>query len=515
MAGRLTLLQSVTSAIPIYSMQSAKLPVSICQKLDQLNRNFLWGHTTDQAKRLLQREQGLWAQVFNAKYLRHYDILAAKDLQFQSSCNVWKGILYGAQVLSVGVKWRVGSGDDILLWTDRWLSCGPLQQFALIDLFEDILHLNVSDFLEDGVWDFNCLMECLPINIVNLILSIHAGYNGSGEDKCIWQATSNGQFYVKTAYSTFYLDEGSVNWKWDFIGKLHVPLKVKTFLWLLCHKKLLTNAQRLKRKLTNADVCPRCDCPLESCAHLFMDCAATLAIWNRLGFGRVEAGQDDFDDWLLHNLKSKRLVTHGLPWHLVFAIFHWFIWKWRFCFGVAILSERNVAHLYWMAPLPGGCKVNTDGSRINSSSLIGVGGLLRDSCGNWIKGFFVNLGHGSIIEAELWGIFYGLKMAWDAGFRIVEIECDATSTVALLKSPILSTHPLFSIINCCKKKIHEDWCCSVKHIFREQNCAADALAVKSYDFDPSLYVFLEAPAFLSEILAADVQGVARPRLVSY
>ncbi|CAL9024686.1 unnamed protein product, partial [Prunus brigantina] len=365
MAGRLTLLQSVTSAIPIYSMQSAKLPVSVCQKLDQLNRNFLWGHTTDQAKvhlvnwdtvckpksagglgikntawmnqallaksgwRLLQREQGLWAQVFNAKYLRHCDILAAKDLQVQSSSNVWKGILYGAQVLSAGVKWRVGSGDDILFWTDRWLNCGPLQQFALIDLSEDMLQLNVSDFLEDGVWDFNCLLECLPINIVNLILCIHAGYNGSGEDNCIWQATSNGQFSVKTAYNTFFPDEGSVNWKWDFIWKLHAPPKVKTFLWLLCHKKLLTNAQRLKRKLSNDAGCPRCGCPSESCAHLFMGCAVTLAIWNRLGFGRVEAGQDDYDDWLLHNLNSKRLVSHGLPWYLVFAIFLWFIWKWR------------------------------------------------------------------------------------------------------------------------------------------------------------------------------------------
>ena len=101
--------------------------------------------------RLLQCEQGLWAQVFNAKYLRRCDILAAKDLQFQSSSNVWKGILHGAQVLSAGVKWRVGSGDDILFWTDSWLSCGPLQQFALINLSKDMFQLNVSDLLEDGV----------------------------------------------------------------------------------------------------------------------------------------------------------------------------------------------------------------------------------------------------------------------------------------------------------------------------------------------------------------------------
>ncbi|CAL8099940.1 unnamed protein product, partial [Prunus armeniaca] len=103
------------------------------------------------------------------------------------------------------------------------------------------------------------------------------------------------------------MDKGSANWKWNFIWKLHVPPKVKTFLWVLCHKKLLTNAQRLMRKLTNAAVCPRCDCPLESSAHLYKDCTATLAIWNRLGFGRVESGQlmNDYDDWLLHNLKLK------------------------------------------------------------------------------------------------------------------------------------------------------------------------------------------------------------------
>lgn len=41
MAGRLTLIKSVTSALPVYTMQTAKLLVSICDKLDRVNRNFL------------------------------------------------------------------------------------------------------------------------------------------------------------------------------------------------------------------------------------------------------------------------------------------------------------------------------------------------------------------------------------------------------------------------------------------------------------------------------------------
>ncbi|CAL9019238.1 unnamed protein product [Prunus brigantina] len=42
-AGRATLIHAVTSAIPVFAMQTAKLPMSICDELDNLNRNFFWG----------------------------------------------------------------------------------------------------------------------------------------------------------------------------------------------------------------------------------------------------------------------------------------------------------------------------------------------------------------------------------------------------------------------------------------------------------------------------------------
>ncbi|GLT51745.1 hypothetical protein SLA2020_251340 [Shorea laevis] len=43
LAGRRILIQSVTSAIPIYTMQSALLPSATCLAIDRINRNFLWG----------------------------------------------------------------------------------------------------------------------------------------------------------------------------------------------------------------------------------------------------------------------------------------------------------------------------------------------------------------------------------------------------------------------------------------------------------------------------------------
>ena len=50
MAGRLTLIHSVTSSTPIYAMQTARIPMHTCEQLDRLNRNFLWGDTSSSKK---------------------------------------------------------------------------------------------------------------------------------------------------------------------------------------------------------------------------------------------------------------------------------------------------------------------------------------------------------------------------------------------------------------------------------------------------------------------------------
>ncbi|CAL8155260.1 unnamed protein product [Prunus armeniaca] len=41
--GRATLIQAITSAIPVYAMQTSKLLMSIREDLDKVNCNFFWG----------------------------------------------------------------------------------------------------------------------------------------------------------------------------------------------------------------------------------------------------------------------------------------------------------------------------------------------------------------------------------------------------------------------------------------------------------------------------------------
>ncbi|CAL9005929.1 unnamed protein product [Prunus brigantina] len=128
-----------------------------------------------------------------------------------------------------------------------------------------------------------------------------------------------------------------------------------------------------------------------------------------------------------------------------------------------------VVYLHWQAPLPGRCKVNSDGSCKHALGYIGAGGL-------------------------------------------VEVECDSKSVVGLLLNPPSHTHPLFSIINCCYLLIQKEWCCFVKHIFREQNFVVDSLASMSHDLPLGLHILDSAPGVVVDLLAADARSLARPRM---
>ena len=77
-AGRAVLVKSVMSAVPNHVMQGVNLPRHLCDKLDKINRDFLWGSTTEKRKLHLvgwekviksKEEGGLGIQSARAKKL--------------------------------------------------------------------------------------------------------------------------------------------------------------------------------------------------------------------------------------------------------------------------------------------------------------------------------------------------------------------------------------------------------------------------------------------------------------
>lgn len=61
-------------------------------------------------------------------------------------------------------------------------------------------------------------------------------------------------------------------------------------------------------------------------------------------------------------------------------------------------------------------KINIDGASKGNPGLASAGYVMIDHHGEWLRGPTSNIGINTSISAKLWGIYLGLKLAWDRGF---------------------------------------------------------------------------------------------------
>ena len=88
------------------------------------------------------------------------------------------------------------------------------------------------------------LYSCLPPDIMEQIFSLHVVTGNDREDKLIWSITNSGILSVKITYLSLSLAmmiSYIIPWKWDFILKLKLPLKLVTFPSTIGNGKVLTN----------------------------------------------------------------------------------------------------------------------------------------------------------------------------------------------------------------------------------------------------------------------------------
>lgn len=72
----------------------------------------------------------------------------------------------------------------------------------------------------------------------------------------------------------------------------------------------------------------------------------------------------------------------------------------------------------------------------------------------------------SIMEAELWGLYQGLKIPWDYGFRFLQVEVDNLGITQLLTTSSGNRHSISSLLWGIKDLLNRDWQVSVKHLYR-------------------------------------------------
>ena len=126
--------------------------------------------------------------------------------------------------------------------------------------------------------------------------------------------------------------------------------------------------------------------------------------------------------------------------------------------------------------------------------------------GVWHGGFALNIGICSAPLAELWGVYYGLCIAWDHGFRRLELEVDSESVVGFLRTKINDSHPMSFLVRLCYGFISKDWIVKISHVYREANHLVDGLANYAFTLSFGLYVFEFVPGSVVAIFLEDIHG---------
>lgn len=106
-------------------------------------------------------------------------------------------------------------------------------------------------------------------------------------------------------------------------------------------------------------------------------------------------------------------------------------------------------YLKWKKPPEGWTKLNTNGGVENNNRMARCGGILRNHRGEWICGFTKTIEVCSVMEAELWGILLGLRVAVDKSRGKIIVEYKAKDVIDCLKGTKASLGNYQTLIKAC------------------------------------------------------------------
>lgn len=161
--GRLTLDQSILGSLPIFNMELERLSVWVHKGLDRVARRCVcrsgdgrkglhllswetlnkpkrlrganlkstkeinWAMLEKLAWRVMNSDGEVWCDVLRFKYRVKEEDKADLRLKARSS-QVWKGVVWGSELVRRGLKWSVGNDKRIVFWKDIWLGDKPLRE---------------------------------------------------------------------------------------------------------------------------------------------------------------------------------------------------------------------------------------------------------------------------------------------------------------------------------------------------------------------------------------------------
>ncbi|CAN1813020.1 Putative ribonuclease H protein At1g65750 [Linum perenne] len=467
---------------------------------------------TKLAFKFLQELEKRLVRVLQSKYFRETsEGFIPKNKSIQSP--LWKRLTGECDTMLRDARSAIRNGKGTTFWTVRWVD-------------------------SDDTWDFYKLIQFLPQATVNLVMGMTPPQADRGDDDWVWGMEKDGKFSIKSAYHIVCnLGETMIADPWLSVWKWKGPHRAKLFLWLVVHEKILTNVGRKRRKLTDDESCANCPTQSETVLHALGDCKLAMDVWKQLRVFDLSDGtwRLGLQDWICSLLRSDQGV--------LFGIVCWLIWKARNdrIFSGANQDPSEVVHrasfwartaeeadgrnnlllgnqvkrrpteIAWDPGPPGWVTLNTDGSVDSNRQGTTVGGLIRDDLGRCFLAFTMNLGNCSIKRAELRGAIEGLRLAWRAGYMLLQL--DSKAAISLLTETRDTSHQHGMEVLQFRELCDRDWIIKTKHTYREGNHAANLLASLGYGYPLGSHTISTTDSQLVYFLRYDCMGITEQRSI--
>jgi len=332
-AGRLILIKSVLSAIPVYWAALTWIPKGVMEKIRRICCRFLWAGSKESSglpwvawdKVARPKEWGgwglkrspdfnislaaksgwrlistdnLWTKVVKRKYIDPLPIdewIRSQNKKGQSSSAIWKATVEAFSVIEQGLAWKVGDGSQIRIGRDPWVGCN--EAFALSPGFlrhldsKGIQTLNqVERVGQSTIW--GQAWKTLGDLGLNVRWQIEwEGYIQELQrsnvrikdvpDILLWAHSKSGTYSPKEGYNFLMSKKGweRPGWWAKDIWKLKCPAKARLFFWCILKRKVPTWDILQARFMIGPGRCPLCKLSEESISHLFIYCPVSKKIW--------------------------------------------------------------------------------------------------------------------------------------------------------------------------------------------------------------------------------------------
>ncbi|MCH86827.1 RNA-directed DNA polymerase (Reverse transcriptase) [Trifolium medium] len=309
-AGRVTLAKSVIEAVPIYPMMSSKIPKSCLDDIQRMQRQFIWGDT-DQKKKL---HAIAWDKITVPKWMgglgiRKLEIMNQACLSKlnwklnSGSEEFWCTVMHGkyADQGSSSIKatdsslrkalfkiepmlhqfsvWTVGDGEDIDAWSQVWIEEG-LRLDQQLNIPSHMVGLKVRELVDDnGGWNWSLLESWMPYEYQQKIAAIYPPSHENGRDIRAGVGGNSNGFAVASMYNNLcgYLHKDNST-MWCRLWKMKTPERVRAFMWMAMHNRLITNSLKSKMGLCHV-MCSHCGDVEETTLHVLRDCPKAMNVW--------------------------------------------------------------------------------------------------------------------------------------------------------------------------------------------------------------------------------------------